>query len=210
MKYNRPHVHIYTDSNKNEHSVSILVPLENDHDVVSFNDTITGSGVEIAISIGDILTPNIHVEKFGPKIYSFEDMSALLVEVRDKNDDVIGVFKTDNPEEEGDPESTDEVSHFVYLNQPDENSDYQLHVLVDISESFRNKDTQNKSLKDEGDGVYVLEIEQVNESRNGLPIEGSISFGGSHSTIHVDSQDVSNQRKRGPKKLKPVNRDVRS
>lgn len=209
MKYNRPHVHIYTDVPGTTHEVSIIVPLENDYDSVTSNINVLESGVEIIITLGEALGSNVHAEKFGPNSFKFSAMPSLLVEVQDHEGATLGKFFTDDPESDGDKDPTDELSHFVYLNQPPGGGDYQLHVLIDIEDIYRNTDTSGLGLKDNGDGSYTLEIEEENDPRDGLPLEGSISFGGSNPVIEVEAEDVSASRKRGPKKLKIQNRDIR-
>ncbi|MCI4666676.1 MAG: hypothetical protein MRZ79_00845 [Bacteroidia bacterium] len=208
MKYSRPYLHIHKDTANSVFEVSILLPLEDDYDNVSFNSDILESGVEITITLGDSVGQNEHVERFSSNNFTFAEMTSLKVVVEDSTGNSLGEFFTDDPQNEADPEPTDEVSHYIYINQPPD-QDVQLHVLIDIDEKYRNKDTVNLSLVDNSGGVYTIEIEKEDDQRNGMPLEGSISFPGNDPTIVINAEDVSNLRKRGPKKFKISNRDVR-
>ena len=81
-------------------------------------------------------------------------------------------------------------------------------VLVDIDENHRNKHLPN-GLLDNGNGHCMLEIEEVAEVRNGLPVEGFSSLTGSDPIIDIETEDIVLLKKRGPKKVRLYNHDVR-
>ncbi|MEO0900019.1 MAG: hypothetical protein AAFY71_26630 [Bacteroidota bacterium] len=206
MKFQCPHVSTYVNSAGNV-VVKVLLPLSQEYQ--SINEQVDSSSGRITITIDNPGNQIVNTESFGPHEMDpgVRDVTVTVID-QTVGSDVGETTLVDSAFYSG-PQFEDELSPYIYTVQTNAGP-FEIHVLLDISEDFSNV-LPNNGLNVNGTD-YILEIHEVAENRNGMPLHGFLVEDDPAQVpgaLTFEVNDRTNGRRRRPRRRRKVHADQR-